>query len=199
MKYLLLGVSYLFTSLNKGKNEIPSSLFPIQILKNALEKEISLIIYKALLGLLLVSIMILCINQSSKSFSLIMNQIEYGYVYEFFILIALAGLSGFFLHRMFKMNPMKSNSVSSEEELPLKNTDLNSLKNSLIKGFLEGIESRTQAQTESKTQKTEKQTEKQNDYPQEFDAKLESTVASIVPNVTEISKNQRSSSSAASF
>lgn len=149
MKYLLLMISYLFTFVIKGKKEAPS-LLPFQIVKNILRQEISLVVYKALVGVVLVSIIIFCMNQMGRSFSIIMSQLEYGYIIEFVVFIAIVGGCSFFLHRIFSSKPLKASSTAtpSEEELFLKSLDLGGLKTQLIKGFLEGLETPSKTQPE---------------------------------------------------
>ncbi len=149
MKYLLLMISYLFTFVIKGKREAPS-LLPLQIVKNILRQEISLVVYKALVGVVLASIIIFSVNQMGRSFSIIMSQLEYGYIIEFVVFIAIVGGCSFFLHRIFSSKPLKASSTAtpSEEELFLKSLDLGSLKTQLIKGFLEGLETPSKTQPE---------------------------------------------------
>lgn len=138
MKLLLLIFSLM--SLKNKKKTLDSSTLLIDSVKVMLRKELSTIIYKTLIGILLVSIAIIAINKSGNSFQIIMTRFENGYILEFigFILIAMASL--YFLHRIFNFNVLKqSDQQLVESNRKNETVDLEMLAFTFLEGFRESL------------------------------------------------------------
>lgn len=134
---------FLLFSLMSWKNKkkaLDSSAMVIDSIKVVLRKELSTILYKALLGILLVSIAIIAISKSGSSFQTIMTRFENGYIFEFVGFISIAMISLFFLHKTFNINPLNHNDKSPE--LNSNHIDLEKLAFTFLDGLREGIVSR---------------------------------------------------------
>lgn len=137
MKPLLLLFSLM--SWKNKKKTLDSSAMLIDSIKIILRKELLTILYKALIGILLVSITIIAIDKSGSSFQTIMARFENGYIFEFigFILIALASL--FFLHKLFNINPLKQTEHSLESNKDNSTVDFQKLAFTFLEGLQEGV------------------------------------------------------------
>lgn len=138
MKLILLIFSLM--SLKNKKKTIDSSSLLIDSVKVTLRKELSTIIYKTLIGILLVSIAIIAVNKSGNSFQIIMTQFENGYIIEFIGFILLAMTSIYFLHRIFNINIFKrTDQQLVESNKKSEAFDLEMLAFTFLDGFKEAF------------------------------------------------------------
>lgn len=137
MKLLLLIFSLM--SLKNRKKTLDSSTLLIDSIKVMIRKELSTIIYKTLIGILLIGITIIAFNKSSNAFQIIMARFENGYILEFigFIVIAMASL--FFLHRLFNISVLIRTDQSLESNKKKDSVDLEMLAFSFLEGFRESM------------------------------------------------------------
>ena len=110
-----------------------------ELVKKSIRDEVSTIILKILIGLILTSLIIFSLIQIGLSFQIFLIQIENGYIYDFVIFGFITMISLILLFRIFNQSMSKGNFVKTSLNSQNEKIELGKLTFTLFEGFLEGF------------------------------------------------------------
>jgi len=146
LKYLILALSPF--AFNRGESAVDRANNPIESIKKALRDEVSALVLKSLLGVLVVSIVVFSIIQVAKAIQILLSQFENGFLYELVGFSVVAAIGSIMLYHLFKDSSKDSASISVEVRAPQSEFKLQNLGLKFFDGIKEGLASRDHIQSQ---------------------------------------------------
>lgn len=111
---------------------------PFAYIKGAIRDEISALIFKVLVGVVLASTIVYAIFHAGQAFQTLAHQFENGYIFELIVFGLLAVVASSGLYLLFQ-NSVERSAIQNRDSLNLASIDYDLLLFKFTEGFVEGL------------------------------------------------------------